>query len=222
MITINNSIFDAQGTSVKDKVYGITLNGNEDITINGCTFKNQGYASILNHCAGDVIIEDCKFETSKVYNPIEGSQSVANGNVTVKGCEFTGTPGNNYINFYNVANNTEHEITGCTFAPSVDNNSIRLSNKNNSTAKFIVRDCEYTFAEGEPTEYTGFILCQDYTSKSGVKQDFSKYTIELSDVVCNGEKLTSVESAPEGCVYYVYQDGAGVITGENDPVISVK
>lgn len=77
MITINNSIFDAQGASIKDKVYGITLSGNEDITISGCTFKNQGYASILNNCAGDVTVENCKFETSKVYNPIEGSQTVA-------------------------------------------------------------------------------------------------------------------------------------------------
>ena len=48
MITINNSVFDAKGADKKAKVYGITLNGSEDITISGCEFKNMGYSSILN------------------------------------------------------------------------------------------------------------------------------------------------------------------------------
>ena len=81
------------------KVYGITLNGSEDITISGCEFRNMGYSSILNDSTGNVVVEDCSFDCSNVYNPIEGSQKVDNGNVSVKRCEFAGTPGNNYINF---------------------------------------------------------------------------------------------------------------------------
>ena len=49
MITILNSIFDAKGADKKSKVYGITLNGAEDITIKNCEFKNIGYSSILNN-----------------------------------------------------------------------------------------------------------------------------------------------------------------------------
>ena len=37
MITILDSIFDVKGADKKSKVYGITLNGTEDITIKNCT-----------------------------------------------------------------------------------------------------------------------------------------------------------------------------------------
>lgn len=221
MITINNSVFDVQGTSNKDAVYGIVLNGSEDVTIKNCEFKNQGYSAILNHCTGNVIVEDCDFACDTMYNPIEGSQKANNGNVTVKGCKFTGVPGNNYVNFYQIANDSKHEISNCIFTPSVDNNIIRISNRTSAAASLLVKDCKYNFAEGEAHAYTGFILCQDYTNKSGVKQDFTKIAITLDNVECNGEKVTQ-DGAAKGSIYYVYEDAKGIITGENDPVVTVK
>lgn len=222
MITITNSVFDAQGAERKDKVYGITLKGYEDILIKDCTFQNKGYASILNHSAGKVVVDNCVFECENVYNPIEGSQSVNNGDVTVKNCEFLGAPGNNYINFYQVADNSKHEISDCSFAPSVDNNVIRVSNRTSAPMQIDVKNCEYNFAEGEAHDYTGFVLCQDYTSKSGVKQDFTKVVINLENVVCDGSKV-SADGAAKGSIFYVYEDGKGIITGEgNDPVVTVK
>lgn len=222
MITINNSVFDVQGTSKKDnKAFGITLKGSEDVVIKDCVFRNQGYAGIMNHCTGKVIVEDCKFECDTMYNPIEGSQSVDNGNVVVKGCEFTGTPGNNFVNFYQFANGAVNEISDCTFTPTVDNNVIRISNRTSAPARFIVSNCTYNFNDAEATEYTGFILCQDYTSKNGVKQSFADVKVELDNVVCDGVKVTA-DGAAKGSIYYVYQDGAGVITGQNDPVVVVK
>ena len=110
MITINNSVFDAKGADKKAKVYGITLNGSEDITISGCEFRNMGYSSILNDSTGNVVVEDCSFDCSNVYNPIEGSQKVDNGNVSIRRCKFAGTPGNNYINFYQFKDGSEHLI----------------------------------------------------------------------------------------------------------------
>lgn len=221
MITIANSVFDVQGASNKDKVFGITLSGAEDVVIKDCTFANQGYSAILNNCTGNVTVEDCVFECEKIYNPIEGSQSVDNGNVVVKGCQFKGAPGNNYVNFYQMAANAKNEISNCAFAPTVDNNIIRISNRTSAPVKFVVKDCEYNFAAGEATDYTGFVLCQDYTNKSGVKQDFTCVSMDIVNVMCDGVKMTK-EGAAKGSIFYVYEDGKGIITGENDPVINVR
>lgn len=221
MITIANSIFNVQGANVKDKVYGVVLNGAEDVVIKGCTFANKGYSSVLNHCTGSVAIEDCVFECDNVYNPIEGSQSANNGNVTVKNCKFNGKPGNNYVNFYQVAANSEHVVANCSFNPSVDNNIVRISNRTSVPMTLTVADCKYDYLEGEPSEYTGFLLCQDYTNKNGVKQDFTKVKVELNNVLCNGEKVTSAGAAL-GKIFYVYEDGAGILAEGNDPVVVVK
>lgn len=221
MITISNSVFDAQGASIKDKVFGIVLNGNEDVVIENCSFKNKGYSAIKNDCSGNVRVAGCEFACANIYNPIEGSQSVDNGNVVVSDCAFNGAPGNNYINFYQVADGSVHEIVNCAFAPTVDNNIIRLSNRKGASAQFNIKDCLYNFAEGKASDYTGFMLCQDYTNKSGVKQDFTKYSVNIENVLCDGEKL-SEEGAAKGCIYYVYEDGVGIITGTNDPVVVIK
>lgn len=221
MITIMNSVFDAQGADKKAKVYGITLSGAEDVVIENCEFSNMGYASVLNHCAGDVTIKGCTFNCDNVYNPIEGSQSVSNGNVVVKDCHFVGAPGNNYVNFYQVKDGSKHEISGCDFQPTVDNNVVRISNRTSAAIDLLVKDCKYDFNDEAATDYTGFLLCQDYTNKSGVKQDFTKVSVELDNVLCDGVKVTA-DGAVKGCVYYVYEDGAGIITGTNDPVVIVK
>lgn len=222
MITITNSVFDAKGEDKKAKVFGITLSGSEDVTLKDCAFKNTGYAGILNNCTGKVVVEDCSFECDNIYNPIEGGQSVDNGDVVVKGCSFTGTPGNNFINFYQFADGSKHEVIGCNFTPTTDNNVIRISNRESAKADFLVKDCEYTFTSGEPSAYTGFLLCQDYTNKSGKKQDFTGIKVTLDNVKCNGDVITA-DGASEGCVYYVYTDGTGIITGQdNDPVVIIK
>lgn len=221
MITISNSIFDAKGSDRKASVYGITVSGNEDVTIENCKFQNTGYSAILNNGEGKLNVVECEFDCNNMYNPVEGSQSVANGDVTIENCEFVGAPGNNFINFYKVAEGSDHKVVGCKFNPTVDNNTIRFSNRNNAAAKFVVKDCEYDYQAGEPTDYTGFILCQDYTNKNGVKQDFTKYAVVLDNVKCNGVKVADGVAA-EGSVYYVYEDGVGIITGQNDPVVSYK
>lgn len=100
MITIVNSVFDAKGADAKAKVFGITLNGAEDVLIKDCSFASTGYSAVLNNCSGAVSIENCVFDCANNYNPIEGSQSVSNGNVVVKDCVFNGKPGNNFICAY--------------------------------------------------------------------------------------------------------------------------
>lgn len=221
MITINNSKFNAEGADRKAAVYGITLSGSEDVVIKDCEFENVGYSAILNNSTGNVTIENCNFACNNIYNPIEGSQSVDNGNVTIKNCVFNGAPGNNYINFYQFANNSEHEISNCYFAPTCDNNVMRISNRTNAKAVFNVKNCEYNYVSGTPSDYTAFLLCQDYTSKNGKSQDFTNIELNLENLKCNNKIITT--DGPEvGSIFYIYEDGKGLITGENDPQINIK
>lgn len=216
MICFENVKFDAQGADKKAKVYGITLSGAEDIQIKNCEFSNMGYASILNNASGEVVVSGCKFACDNVYNPIEGSQSVRTGNLLVENCEFKGAPGNNYVNTYSTEDGAVITIKGCSFEPTVDNNIVRISNRTNAKLNVNVSDCEYTYAAGEPTDYTAFLICQDYTNKNGVKQDFTSCTVSFNNVRCNGELLNKDSER----IFYVYEDGKGLITGEgNDPVI---
>lgn len=212
MLKFENVTFAAQGANNKDNIYGLTLNGAEDVVVKDCTFNGTGYSAILNHSIGNVKIEDCKFECDNIYNPIEGSQSVENGNVMVSGCEFTGTPGNNFVNFYRVQPESAHTIRNCHFAGATNNNIVRLSNIGSNAASFTIDDCEYVYTSGTADEYTGFLLCQDYTNKDGKKQDFSKYVVNIN-------KLTRPE---EGSLFYVFENGKGIITGENDPQITIR
>ena len=70
--------------------------------------------------------------------------------------------------------------------------------------------------------YTSFLLCQDYTNKDGKKQDFSILDVTLENVKCNGA-VVSKDGAAKGSIFYVYDDVAGIITGEgNDPHVVAK
>lgn len=211
MITLKDCKFNAAGSGKKDTVYGLTLNGAEDVRIQDCIFSNTGYAAILNHCEGDVLVKSCTFECGNVYNPIEGSQKVKNGNLTVADCEFAGDLGNNFVNFYNNKDNARVNIVRSKFSGTTSNNIIRISNLANSTLVFDIEDCEYSYTSGEVSEYTGFVLCQDFTAKSGSKQDFSKCHI-------NVKNLTKPENYTR--YFYVYEDGRGVIT-DNNPDVTV-
>lgn len=210
MLKFENCIFSAAGANKTAKVYGLTINGAEDVVIKNCDFNGTGYAAILNKGTGTLTVEDSEFECGNLKNPIEGSQAENNGNVTIDGCNFTGVPGNNFINFYQVADGSVHTIKNCKFAGSTFNNVIRLSNKNNAEATFNISDCSYKFVSGTANEWTGFILCQDYTNASGTKQDFSKYHINI-------DNLTRPE---EGSLLYVYEDGQGIIV-TNYPAVTI-
>lgn len=207
MLKFENCIFSAKGANKNAKVYGLTLTGNEEILINNCKFDGTGYAALLNKAEAPVTIKNCEFECENYYNIIEGNQVAANDNVVIDNCNFTGVPGNNFINFYNVKENSIHTVENCRFYGGMDNNIIRLSNVTNAEATFNINGCTYRYTEGELSDYTGFMLCQDYTNKSGKKQDFSKYTVNFNNF-----------EIPEiGSLIYVYEDGAGIITN-NFPV----
>lgn len=208
MLKFEGCTFSAAGVNKKDKVYGLTINGTEDVTINNCVFDGIGYSAILNKGTGTLTIDHSKFHCGNIYNPIEGSQVTDNGSVTVTDCTFDGVPGNNFISFYQVAEGSVHTIKDCKFAGATNNNIIRLSNKKSATATFNISNCSYKYVSGKADEWTGFILCQDYTNVNGVKQDFSKYRINIDNLV----------RPAEGSLVYVYEDNEGIIV-TNYPVV---
>ena len=210
MLKFEGCTFSAAGANKKTKVFGLTVAGSEDVSIKNCTFDGTGYAAILNNGTGVLTVEGTEFHCDNIYNPIEGSQTVDNGNVTVDNCTFTGVPGNNFISFYQVAEGSVHAIKNCKFAGATNNNIIRLSNRNNATAIFNIDDCSYEYVSGNINEYSGFMLCQDYTNIKGVLEDFSKYTVNINN-------LTRPE---EGSLVYVYEDGVGIIV-TNYPAVTV-
>lgn len=210
MLKFEDCTFSAAGANKKDKVYGLTINGVEDVTINNCVFDGTGYSAILNKGTGALTVDHSKFHCDNIYNPIEGSQTTDNGNVTVADCTFNGVPGNNFISFYQVAEGTTHTVKNCKFAGATNNNIVRLSNKTNAKATFNIVDCTYTYVSGKADEWTGFMLCQDYTNKNGVKQDFNNYRVNIDNL----------ERPEEGSLVYVYEDGEGIIV-TNYPVVYV-
>jgi len=211
MLKFEGCTFSAAGANKNAKVYGLTIQGTEDIVVKNCVFDGMGYSAILNNGSGALTVEHSKFHCDNIKNPIEGSQTVDNGNVTVDNCEFSGIPGNNFINFYQVAEGSIHTIKNCKFAGGTANNIVRLSNKKSAAATFNISDCSYKYVTGKADEWTGFILCQDYTNKNGVKQDFSKYQVNITN-------LTRPE---EGSLVYVYEDGAGIIVS-NYPAVTLN
>lgn len=208
MLKFQGCEFSAAGADKGAKVFGLTLKGAEDVLIEDCVFNGTGYSAILNQTAGDVTIKNSQFECGNIKNPIEGGQTADQGSLTVEDCNFEGVPGNNFINFYNVANNSVHTIKNCKFAGGRSNNVVRLSNKNNSNAIFNIENVSYKYVAGEENEYTGFIICQDYTNRTGTKQNFNKYRVNIVDLT----------RPAEGKLFYVYDDGEGIIS-TNDPYV---
>ena len=211
MLKFQGCEFNAAGANKNAQVYGLSLNGVEDILIEDCIFSGKGYAGLLNKTAGDVTVKNCKFECDDFRNPIEGGQAAAQGNLTVEDCKFFGVPGNNFISFYNVKANSVHNIKNCYFEGNMaDNNVVRLSNVGNATATFNIENCRQHYLEGEEGEYTGFIICQDYTKRTGKPQSFGIYTINIDNL----------DRPDKGQIVYVYEDGAGIIQS-NYPVLNV-
>ena len=89
MLKFQGCEFNAAGANKKAQVYGLNLNGAEDVLIEDCKFGGTGYAALLNKTAGAVTIKNCDFACGNIYNPIEGGQAIAQGSLTVENCDFS-------------------------------------------------------------------------------------------------------------------------------------
>lgn len=225
MIEIKNCVFDSQDTATtlkKCTTHGLVLNGTEDILVENCEFRNRGYSAINVNAEGAVVIKDCTFECGNIYNPIEGGQSGAgNSRVSIVNNTFNGQSGNNYINFYRFQEGAVIELKDNKFpAVSSDSEVIRVSNSTSAKVTYNVDSDEFAYIDSSVGAYTSYIMCQDYSAKNGVVQDFGKVTFNLHNVKCNGEVM-SADSVAQGKLTFTYQDGTGIIP-TNQPVINFK
>lgn len=132
-------------------------------------------------------------------------------NATISGNTFTKTIKNNYFNFYNMQEGAVINITNNQFLlANKSSNGIRISNNKNVSATFNLDSNTYTYAAtSADSEYEGLILLQDYSKKDAGTQDFTKITINITN-------LTSPEDAKQ--ILYVYDDQDGIIQ-TNQPVV---
>lgn len=213
--------FAAQGADKKAKVFGVEVKDGASLTIKDSKFANMGYSAIHMCSNGNVLLERNMFECANVYNPIEGAVSEgATKDIVMRDCEFNGVCGNNYFNLYRMEEGAEVLLENNKFVGSANSEIIRISNPLNVHAHISASNEEYTFIDPESeSEYTSYIMCQDYTAKNGNPQDFTKVSIDMKNIKCNGERI--VEKPVCGVVSFTYEDGKGIIDN-NAPVINIK
>lgn len=215
-----NCTFSVEGESMKDaKGTALTIAGSANVKITNCVFKNKGYNSINLRTTGQVFIERNTFNSINVYNPIEATGITGNGlnNIFIENNIFNTTCGNNYISFFHMAENAIVEINSNLFSNvKYESNILRLSNPENSSAIFKVTDNKYRYNSKDISDYTAFLICQEYGNQP---QDFSKYIVNITNLKCNN---TIVKDIPaQGVLYYSYKDNVGIVTGQNDPIINL-
>ena len=203
----------------------LVVNTTGDFTLTNCQFApdteygkdgNVGVrTAVYLKIGGTATVTNNTFEgvDNGYYNAIEFGIGDDHSlkNATISGNTFTKTIKNNYFNFYNMQEGAVINITNNQFLlANKSSNGIRISNNKNVSATFNLDSNTYTYAAtSADSEYEGLILLQDYSKKDAGTQDFTKITINITN-------LTSPEDAKQ--ILYVY-DGQDGIIQTNQPVV---
>ena len=203
----------------------LVVNTTGDFTLTNCQFApdteygkdgNVGVrTAVYLKIGGTATVTNNTFEgvDNGYYNAIEFGIGDDHSlkNATISGNTFTKTIKNNYFNFYNMQEGAVINITNNQFLlANKSSNGIRISNNKNVSATFNLDSNTYTYAAtSADSEYEGLILLRDYSKKDAGTQDFTKITINITN-------LTSPEDAKQILYVYDYQDG---IIQTNQPVV---
>ena len=203
----------------------LVVNTTGDFTLTNCQFApdteygkdgNVGVrTAVYLKIGGTATVTNNTFEgvDNGYYNAIEFGIGDDHSlkNATISGNTFTKTIKNNYFNFYNMQEGAVINITNNQFLlANKSSNGIRISNNKNVSATFNLDSNTYTYAAtSADSEYEGLILLQDYSKKDAGTQNFTKITINITN-------LTSPEDAKQ--ILYVYDDQDGIIQ-TNQPVV---
>ena len=227
-VVIKAKNVDVQGLTVESVTSKITAGGIvnlTDIKSTGTIDKQtQGNAAFSVNTTGDTIrISNCKFGQTG-YNALEIGLSAETANVkniVIENCEFADAS-NNSILIFRTAANAVVTIKKCTFGNV--SNAIRISNADNHSVTVNVIDCAIASVDSN-LDYTGIVLCQDYTSKTveeaeannlfapeKVKFNFVNVTVGGKKVVAgNPEEQFGSKTAEQ--ILYVYRDAAKSLVG---------
>lgn len=193
------------------------------LAISGDFPKAQGGNAVVKINESDYIVfRDMTFNSNDVYNGIEIglNSSKLPKYVLFDNCKFEGTFTNNPIIVFGTADDAIINIQNCSFDKV--SNILRLSNKTNTKCVVNISNCSVNQLDTNP-EYTGTILCQDYTSKGEEVANnlFSpeKITINFKNFNVAGKELvmpTNVQDLFEGPdkMVYLYNDTEEVVPYE--------
>lgn len=193
------------------------------LAISGDFPKAQGGNAVVKINESDYIVfRDMTFNSNDVYNGIEIglNSSKLPKYVLFDNCKFEGTFTNNPIIVFGTADDAIINIQNCSFDKV--SNILRLSNKANTKCVVNISNCSVNQLDTNP-EYTGAILCQDYTSKGEEVANnlFSpeKITINFKNFNVAGKELvmpTNVQDLFEGPdkMVYLYNDTEEVVSYE--------
>lgn len=220
--TSGKMTINAENVTVENVTFGddacLEVNTSGRFTLKNCTFNgktevrtpvtlNVGSATVTGNTFNGTKTDG----TPAYYNAIEFAVNSGNklSSATLSDNIFEAAIKNNYFSTYYYEDNAV--ITAEKNVIKLANrgsNAIRISNVTNSNVTFNLNNNSYTYVDNT-SEYEGFILLQDFTKKSGNAENFSKVTINISN-------LTSPSDASR--LFYVWEDSVGLVS-DNNPVI---
>ena len=202
----------------------LTLNASSDVevkntVISGDFPKASGNAVVKVNNADYVVFKDMTFDAT-LYNAVEIglSGSVLPKGVLFDNCKFLGKFTNNAISVFATQDNCVININNCEFQEV--SNPLRLSNRTNVKCTVNITNCKFDKWESNP-EYTGIVICQDYTSTAGnvvANNLFGKDKITVNVINCVGPNgaITKPKNISTVCgskdanqLLYVFLDNGG-------------
>ena len=222
---INNSTILAKSAIFNDS----TLSNNARINVkadnvefnsfnvSGDFPRTNGNAVISINEAEYITFKNMTFDSSNIYNGIEiglSSKSKLPKNILFENCKFTGSFSNNAILIFGTQDDAVITLSNCTFEKV--SNALRLSNKSNAK-NITVNIINCNVGQWDTTApWQGFLICQDYTSKSSEEVDSNnlfgngKINVNFSNLVYKDKKVivddlaTVCGTADENQIIYLY------------------
>ena len=222
--TSGKMTINAENVTVENVTFGdgarLEVKTSGNFTLKNCTFNGKtDVRTPVTLNVGSATVTGNTFNGTKTdgtptyYNAIEFAVNSGNklSSATLSNNIFEAAIKNNYFSTYYYADNAvitaENNVIKLANRGS---NAIRISNVTNSNVTFNLNNNSYEFSDASgSSEYEGFIILQDFTKKSGNTEDFSKVTINISN-------LTSPSDASR--LFYVWEDSVGLVS-DNNPVI---
>jgi hypothetical protein len=174
----------------------------KDLNISGSFPKADGNTAVSVNNAEFIVFKDMVFNASEIYNGIEiglAENSVLPKNILFDNCKFQGDFSNNAILVFGTQDNAVITLSNCYFEKI--SNALRLSNKSNAKGVVVnINNCTVDQWETR-TPWQGFLICEDYTSKSEEEANTNnlfgdgKIIVNFNNLIHAGEKVNPTDPA---------------------------
>lgn len=186
--------------------------------------KAQGNASISVNNAGYVNVSQSELQQT-CYNALEIGLKTSPKSVNISNINF-GENSNNSILIFGWQKDAIINISNCHFSKS--SNALRLSNKDNQPCTVYINNCTIDAWDSNP-DYAGFLLLQDYTSKTAEEAAEANRFANIKIVFTNVKGpngLLVTDNPADFCVggqqqvVYLFRNKGGIVS--YDPSVYPK